>query len=81
MKISNRLMKAWQEKRTRGDIRRLVEYTQTSKPTIIKALNHGHATEKIILKISQFYSEKASVQDINTKALNLIYDGKTAENY
>lgn len=81
MKISGTLLKAWQQKRTRGDIRRLVEYTQASKPTIIKALTHGYGNEEIVLKISQFYSKKASVQDIHSKALKLVTNGKAAENY
>lgn len=80
MKISGQLLKAWRQKRTRGDIRSLVEYTQCSKPTIIKALTHGHANEEIILKISEYYSEKPSTQEIHSKALNLVSNGKAAKN-
>ncbi|MDQ2718211.1 MAG: hypothetical protein M3Z26_00415 [Bacteroidota bacterium] len=80
MKISAKLIKAWNEKRTRGDIRRLTEYTKASKPTIIKAVTHGEATEAIILKISIFYSEKklATPQEIELKALNIISNAKAA---
>ena len=80
MKVSETLLKAWQQKRTRGDVRRLVEYTNTSKPTIINAITHGRASEEIILKISLYYSEKATAQEINSKALNLIYDAETTAN-
>lgn len=80
MQISTQLLEAWKERRTRGDIRRLVVYTQASKPTIIRAIKHGQANEEIILKISRFYSEKISAEDIQSQALNLLSNAKTEEN-
>ena len=75
-------MKAWNVKRTRGDVARLIEYTQASKPTIIKALNYGEGSETMILKISRFYSEKkvSTSKEIELEALNLISNGKAREN-
>ncbi|MGN6247372.1 MAG: hypothetical protein ACTHNG_03390 [Ginsengibacter sp.] len=81
MKISEKIMNAWAEKRTRGDIRKLIAYTKASKPTIIRAINHGEANENIILKISRYYSEKESPQDIESKALNLFSDAKGRKTY
>ena len=80
MKISTKLLKAWDEKRTRGDISRLIKYTRTSKPTVIKAIKHGQGNEEIILKISRFYSEKKTGKDIQSKALNLLSNGKAGKN-
>lgn len=79
MKISSKLLKAWSLKRTRGDVSRLVTYVKASKPTIIKAINHGEASEKMILKISRFYSEKRTVEDIESKALNLVLNAKAGK--
>lgn len=74
MKVSEKIIKAWNEKRTRGDIKRLMAYTNASKPTVIKALTHREATPEIILKISEFYSEKIILtpEDVEIKALKLI---------
>ena len=80
MKISSKLLKAWRVKRSRGDVSRLVTYVKASKPTIIKAINHGEASEKIILKISRFYSEKRTVKDIELKALNIVLNAKSGKN-
>jgi hypothetical protein len=82
MKISEKILNAWKKNRTRGDIRRLIEYTKASKPTIIKAVNHGEASAEIILKISKFYSEKKSLtpQEIESRALNLISNATTGQN-
>ena len=73
-------MKLWNAKRTRGDIQQLVIYTKTSKPTILKAIKHGQGSEKIILKISRFYSEKKTKKDIEFKALNLASNAKAGKN-
>ncbi|MGN6802378.1 MAG: hypothetical protein ACTHJN_10755 [Ginsengibacter sp.] len=82
MKISEKIMKAWSEKRTRGDVSRLTNYTKASKPTIIRALNHGEASESIILKISRFYSEKklATPEEIESEALKLFAHGQSGQN-
>lgn len=80
MKISSKLLKAWSAKRTRGDIPRLVEFANASKPTIIKALKHGQGNEQIILKISRFYSERNTQKEIESTALNLISNVKAREN-
>ena len=76
MKISTKLLKAWNERRTRGDIPLLIKYTSASKPTIIKAIKHGQGNEEIILKISSFYSERKTGKDIQSKALNLLSNGE-----
>lgn len=81
MEISTTLLSAWRQKRTHGDIRRLVEYTGASKPTVIKALRHGRASPEMILKISQFYSEKVSAQDVYSTALNILSNGKATKNH
>jgi hypothetical protein len=80
MKISPKLLRVWNEKRTRGDIPRLMAFTQVSKPTIIRAIKHGQGNEEIVLKISQFFSEKETEKDIESKALNLLINGTTAKN-
>ena len=80
MQISPQLLKAWSEKRTRGDISRLVTFTESSKPTVIRAIKHGQGNEEIILKISQFYSEKKSKKEIQSTALNLVSNGQTGKN-
>ena len=81
MKISTKILTAWNEKRTRGDIERLKNYTKASKPTIIKAFKEGVANEKIILRISKYYSEKKinTPEEIETKALKLFSNGKTGK--
>ena len=78
MKVSSKLLDTWRARRTRGDVTRLTFYTERSKPTIIRALTHGEASEKIILKISKFYSEKkvATAEEIELQALNLLSHGE-----
>ena len=58
MKIPQQILRIWNKKHSRGDVSRLIHYTQVSKPTIIKAIRHGQANEDTILKISRYYSEK-----------------------
>ena len=78
MKVSSKILDKWSARRTRGDITRLTSYTKKSKPTIIRALKHGEASENIILKISQFYSEKKiiSAKEIESQALNILSHGE-----
>ena len=83
MKVSSKLLNTWSAMRTRGDLKRLISYTEKSKPTIIKALKHGEASEKVILKISRFYSEKeiTTPEEIELQALNLFSNGKGRKTY
>ena len=78
MEISSTILKAWNVKRTRGDVARLTEYTKASKPTIIKAINNGQGSEKMILKISRYYSEKkvSTPKEIESQALNILSNGE-----
>ena len=82
MKIPTKIFRLWCEKHSRGDVLRLVKFTKASKPTIIKAIRHGEASEENILKISKYYSEKkvASEKEIESKALKLLING-TTKNY
>lgn len=82
MKISTKLLKHWAKKHSRGDVSRLTHHTKVSKPTIIKALKHGEANEEIILKISQYYSEKkpAFQKEIEIKALKMFSHGTQKNN-
>ena len=82
MKIPAKIFRLWCEKHSRGDVARLVNFTKASKPTIIKALRHGEASEENILKISKYYSEKklATEKEIESRALKLLTHG-TKENY
>ena len=82
MKIPTKIFRLWCEKHSRGDVARLVNFTKASKPTIIKALRHGQASEENILKISEYYSEKkmATEKEIETQALKMLTDG-TTKNY
>ena len=74
MKIPQQILKVWNKKHSRGDVSRLIHFTQVSKPTIIKAIRHGKANEEIILKISRYYSEKKTTgqQDIIREALKML---------
>ena len=83
MKVSSKLLNKWSARRTRGDIRRLTYFTKKSKPTIIKALKHGEASENIILKISEYYSERkiSTAKEIELQALNLLSNGKGRKTY
>ena len=78
MKISDNILAIWSKNHTRGDVSRLTDYTNVSKPTIIKAIKHGHGSEEIILKISQYYSEK--IREVEEKALKMFSHGKTQNN-
>ena len=82
MKIPTKILKLWDKKHSRGDVSRLILFTKASKPTIIKAIRHGHANEEIILKISQYYSEKKTTaqEEIVIKALKLFTNGTTQNN-
>lgn len=82
MNIPPKIFKLWLKKHSRGDVSKLVDFTKASKPTIIKAIRHGHANEKIILKISEYYSEKQtpSRKDIEIKALKLLENGSEKNN-
>ena len=83
MEVPHKILKAWNSKRSRGDVAKLVSQTKLSKPTIIKAINHGQASEKIILKICRFYSEKKILtpKEFETQALILLNgnDGQQSE--
>ena len=82
MKIPQQILRIWNKKHSRGDVLRLIHYTQVSKPTIIKAIRHGQANEDTILKISRYYSEKKTTgrQDIIKEALKMLSDEPT-KNY
>jgi len=82
MKIPQQILRVWNKKHSRGDVSRLIHFTQVSKPTIIKAIRHGQANEEMILKISRFYSEKKITveQDIIREALKMLSDEPT-KNY
>ena len=82
MKIPQQILRIWNKKHSRGDVSRLIHYTQVSKPTIIKAIRHGQANEEMILKISRYYSEKKTTveQDIIREALKMLSDEPT-KNY
>jgi len=82
MKIPQQILRVWNKKHSRGDVSRLIHFTQASKPTIIKAIRHGQANEEMILKISRFYSEKKITveQDIIREALKMLSDEPT-KNY
>ena len=82
MKIPQQILRVWNKKHSRGDVSRLIHFTEASKPTIIKALRHGQANEEIILKISRYYSEKKTTgqQDIIKQALKMLSDEPT-QNY
>ena len=82
MKIPQQILRIWNKKHSRGDVSRLIQFTQVSKPTIIKAIRHGQANEEMILKISRYYSEKKTTveQDIIRQALKMLSDEPT-KNY
>ena len=82
MKIPEKIFKIWSKKHSRGDVSRLVQFTNVSKPTIIKAIKHGEANEKNILKISEYYSEKKTTtqKEIELKALKL-FQNESSENH
>ena len=82
MKIPQQILKVWNKKHSRGDVSRLIHFTQVSKPTIIKAIRPGQANEEMILKISRYYSEKKTTveQDIIREALKMLSDEPT-KNY
>ena len=82
MKIPKQILRIWNKKHSRGDVSRLILFTQRSKPTIIKALRHGHANEEIILKISRYYSEKKTTgqRDIIRESLKMLSD-EPKQNY
>ena len=69
MKISEKILSVWSENHSYGDV---------SKPTIIKAIKHGHGSEEVILKISRYYSEK--IRKVEGKALKMFSHGKTQIN-
>ena len=82
MKIPQQILRIWNKKHSRGDVLRLIHFTQVSKPTIIKAIRHGQANEDTILKISRYYSEKKITgrQEIIKEALKMLSDEST-KNY
>ena len=82
MKIPQQILRIWNKKHSRGDVSRLIHFTQVSKPTIIKAIRHGQANEDTILKISRYYSEKKITgrQEIIKEALKMLSDEST-KNY
>lgn len=42
----------------RGDIGRLVAYTDSSQPTITKAIRKGLASKELIVSIDEFFNKK-----------------------
>ena len=82
MKIPDKILKLWIKKHSRGDVSQLVLFTKVSKPTIIKAIKHGEANEKNILKISQYYSEKKTItqKEIEIEALKMFENAREENN-
>lgn len=78
MKISDKILKTWSENHSHGDVLRLIDFTNLSKPTIIKAIKHGYGSERVILKISQYYSRR--IRKVEDKALNMFSHGNTQNN-
>jgi len=69
------VLNAWQNRRSRGDVAKLVVYTGFSKPIIIQALNHGLANQSLVLKIRRYFSKKVlktpdEVEQMAMKLLN-----------
>jgi hypothetical protein len=84
MVVPAKIMKEWIRRRSRGDVANLTRFTNLSKPTIIKAVNHGTASEDIILNICRYYSQKITltVKEIENQGLTLLNcnDGKEPKN-
>ncbi len=78
MKISEKILSVWAENHSYGDVSKLIDFTNVSKPTIIKAIKHGYGSEEVILKISKYYSEK--IREVEEKALKMFSHGKTQIN-
>lgn len=74
IQVSEKVLDIWKQKKSRGDVNNLVEYTGLSKPVIIKALRHGFAKPDLILSISKYYSKKQhdSSTDLERKALEIL---------
>lgn len=68
------IFKLWTEKKSRGDVTKLMEFTSLSKPIIIRALKHGYASPELILSISKYFSQKKSysLQEIEHQALKIL---------
>lgn len=58
MIVPIKILRHWKLFRERGDVKRLVESTQLSKRTILKALNVGECSEATFNKISKFFNER-----------------------
>lgn len=78
MKISEKILSIWSENHSYGDVSKLMDFTNVSKPTIIKAIKHGRASEEVILKISKYYSEK--IREVEVESLKMFSHGKTQIN-
>lgn len=71
IQISPELLDAWRERLEYGDIKKLMQYTQRSKPVILKAINKGEGLPATVLLISSFFSKKKKQIkiDVNKQAL------------
>ena len=72
--VPAKVFSAWKEKKSRGDVAKLMAFTGLSKPVIIKALKHGQAKPELVLKISRYYSKKPlqTAEHLEEKAMAIL---------
>lgn len=75
MEVPKAVLEEWHRRKKRGDISAINKSIGLSRVTITKAINQGKASADVILKISEYYSDKEitiTPQELEEKALQIL---------